>query len=96
MDVLYIVLRRILNLLTTFFFSDIEIVGEKNMPLRGPLIICCNHNNQFVDAILLMRLRRQINFIIAAISTKLTVLRFFLKFTNFVPTDRPMDNAKDG
>ena len=58
MDVLYQILRKILNLLTTFFFSDIVIINEKNLPLRGPLIVCSNHNNQFVDAILLMRLRR--------------------------------------
>lgn len=45
MDVFYQILRKILNLLTTFFFSDIEIIGERNIPLRGPLIVCCNHNN---------------------------------------------------
>ena len=33
------------------FFREIDVVGLENIPPDGPLIICANHNNQFVDGI---------------------------------------------
>lgn len=96
-DYAYNFIRFFVNILTNFLFREIEIIGEENIPLEGPLIISTNHNSQFIDAALLFQLRgRAINFIIAASSTKKKVLSLFLKFTGFIPTERPMDHKKDG
>lgn len=33
------------------YFSKIEIIGEQNVPQKGPFILACNHQNAFLDAI---------------------------------------------
>jgi glycerol-3-phosphate O-acyltransferase / dihydroxyacetone phosphate acyltransferase len=35
------------------FFRDITVVNQENIPLEGPTIIYGNHNNQFVDGMVL-------------------------------------------
>ncbi len=61
------------------------------------MIISCNHNSQFVDALLLIiSIPRPINFIIAASSTTHPFLRYFLKMVHVIPTMRPMDVRKKG
>lgn len=35
------------------YFSDVQVLGHEHVPLYGPCIIVANHNNQFVDAMLL-------------------------------------------
>lgn len=77
-------------------FKEIEIIGEKNLPSDGPLIIAANHNSQFIDAALLFHLKRKINFIIAASSVKIPVLSLFLKVVGFIPTNRPDDKLIRG
>ena len=42
-----------------------------------------------------MRLKRQINFLVAASSARLKIMTFFLGFTNFIPTERPIDKSKE-
>ena len=38
------------------FFRDVEVVAEGDVP-EGPLIIYANHNNQFVDALVIFAYR---------------------------------------
>lgn len=58
MDIFYHILKRFLYILSDFLFSSVTIVGKENLPMKGPIIICCNHNSQFIDGALLMRLKR--------------------------------------
>lgn len=34
------------------YFNEIEITGEENIPKRDPFILACNHQNAFLDAII--------------------------------------------
>jgi len=73
------------------------VFGLENVPKNKPVIISCNHNSQFVDALLLIiSIPRPINFIIAASSTTHPFLRHFLKMVHVIPTVRPMDVRKKG
>lgn len=38
---------------TSLFFRDIEIVHPENVPQKGPTIVYSNHNNQFIDGMVL-------------------------------------------
>lgn len=79
------------------YFKEIHIFGLENVPRDKPVIISCNHNSQFVDALLLIiSIPRPINFIIAASSTTHPFLRYFLKMVYVIPTVRPMDVRKKG
>lgn len=37
------------------FFRDITLVNPENIPLEGPTIIYGNHNNQFVDGMVILK-----------------------------------------
>ncbi len=39
---------------TNLFFREIQVVNEHNIPRDGPTIVYGNHNNQFVDGMVLI------------------------------------------
>ena len=96
MDYAYGIIKFFVNMMTNFLFREIEIIGEENIPMDGPLIVATNHNSQFIDAALLFHFKRKINFVVAASSAKKKILSMFLKFTGFIPTERPMDVKRMG
>lgn len=60
------------------FFRDITILGLHNIPKRGPLIFCGNHQNQFVDgSILFSTSNRDARFLVAA---KVSIFVYFYIF----------------
>ena len=46
---MYFLLKMLCLYCTNLFFRQIEIIGKKNIPNDGPVIVYGNHNNQFVD-----------------------------------------------
>ena len=87
----------LIRVIVSVFFKEIYIIGEENIPKEGPLIISGTHNNQFMDAaMLLVAIKREINFVIAASSAKLKTLGIFLRFLNIIPTERPIDKKYRG
>lgn len=79
------------------FFRSVEIVGMHNVPKDGPVILTGNHNNQFVDATLLLtNCRREISFMIAEKSWNRPIVGFFAKAFKCIPVTRPQDNVKKG
>ena len=48
-NVVYYAGRIFMNSLLSIFMSRVDVVGLKNLPSRGPLILAANHSNQFVD-----------------------------------------------
>ncbi|EAS02043.2 glycerol-3-phosphate O-acyltransferase (macronuclear) [Tetrahymena thermophila SB210] len=82
---------------TSTFFKTIEIIGLENVPKDQPVIICSNHNNQFVDALLISsRMNRPVKFIVAAKSTRRPVIGQFSRALGGIPVERAQDLAKAG
>lgn len=50
----YMLLTRFLRLLLMTYFRKISVYGINNLPREGPVIICPNHPNMFVDALLVI------------------------------------------
>ncbi|CEG48644.1 acyltransferase domain containing protein [Plasmopara halstedii] len=50
----YTIMARFLRLLLHTYFRKIEVYGLNNFPREGPVILCPNHPNMLVDAILVM------------------------------------------
>jgi 1-acyl-sn-glycerol-3-phosphate acyltransferase len=40
--------------LLSIYLSSVDVVGRENIPTHGPVIFVGNHNNQFVDALVLV------------------------------------------
>lgn len=45
--------RRFCQLMTTIFYRRRELVGLENLPSSGPMILCANHVNALVDAVVI-------------------------------------------
>lgn len=79
------------------FFRSVDIVGLENMPTRGPVILTGNHNNQFVDGVLLLtNTNREISFMIAQKSWDRPFVGFCAKAFSCIPVSRPQDVAFTG
>ncbi|MFY0688935.1 MAG: 1-acyl-sn-glycerol-3-phosphate acyltransferase [Cyclobacteriaceae bacterium] len=49
----YFLLKYHMRLVRQFFFSKSEIVGLDKLPIGNPIIYSCNHQNAFLDALLM-------------------------------------------
>lgn len=45
MDIFYLLLKKFLYILSDFLFSSVTVLGKENLPMKGPVIVCCNHNS---------------------------------------------------
>jgi glycerol-3-phosphate O-acyltransferase/dihydroxyacetone phosphate acyltransferase len=94
---LYTVVKTLFYYVLHIFFSDIDVIGEENIPSEGPVIFVGNHQNQFVDPIMLLtHNKREIGFIIAAKSLTKFMVGFFAKLMKSIPVRRPQDEARSG
>eukprot|EP01137_Pigoraptor_chileana_P032330 Opistho-2@21541 len=91
-------LRWLFGITLNMFFRDIEIVGADNIPASGPVIFVGNHNNQFVDALLLDQCvgSRKVRFLIAEKSFKRKLVGRFARWMESIPVSRAIDNASKG
>eukprot|EP00928_Gymnodinium_smaydae_P008015 TRINITY_DN12879_c0_g4_i2.p1 TRINITY_DN12879_c0_g4~~TRINITY_DN12879_c0_g4_i2.p1 ORF type:complete len:760 (+),score=124.35 TRINITY_DN12879_c0_g4_i2:229-2280(+) len=79
------------------FFRSVEVVGAENLPAEGPVIITGNHNNQFVDAVVLItNCKREISFMIAQKSADRPLVGFLARTFHCIPVKRPQDSAFSG
>ena len=83
--------------LTDILFREVVVINETAIPHRGPLLVYGNHNNQFVDGMLMKRIcPRYINFITAAVSIRRPIIGPLLRAGGAIPLERAMDLAKKG
>jgi len=79
-------------LLVNVFFREVAVVGKDNIPKRGPVVFYGNHQNQFIDAMMMRAFcGRSIRFIIAEKSMSRPVIGHFAKLMDAVPVVRPQD-----
>ena len=72
------------------FFESITVLGLHNIPKKGPVIFCGNHNNQFVDgSIAFFTSNRDVQFMVAA---KVSILTEFNKI-NILEHAKTSDQA---
>jgi len=50
--IIYRTVKLLANIAIRFFYRGIEIVGKENIPKQGPFIYAVNHQNAFLDAII--------------------------------------------
>ena len=90
------VLKMMFRVLVFIFYREVDVIGLDKIP-DGPVIFCGNHQNQFVDALMLYAcVPRNVGFIIAAKSLKRMVIGVFAKLLGAIPVRRPQDEAVPG
>jgi glycerol-3-phosphate O-acyltransferase/dihydroxyacetone phosphate acyltransferase len=79
------------------YFRKIYVMGEDNIPDDGPVIICGNHSNQFIDPMMILKYsKRKVNFTMAASSYNKPTIGTCAKMINVIPVNRPEDYKKKG
>jgi glycerol-3-phosphate O-acyltransferase/dihydroxyacetone phosphate acyltransferase len=96
-SLIYTGLQFLLKQVTGNYFRNIEVTGLENMPKEGPTILCCNHSNQFIDAMLLIaQCPRPLSFCFAASSFNKPVIGYFAKKIDVIPVYRADDSKITG
>lgn len=79
-------------LLVNVYFRDVAVCGLENVPKTGPVVFYGNHQNQFIDAMVMRAFcGRQVRFIIAEKSLHRPVIGHFARLMDAVPVVRPQD-----
>ena len=93
----YTALKIFLRQVTGNYFRNIHVAGVENMPMEGPTILCCNHSNQFMDAMLIIsKCPRPLSFCFAASSYSKPIVGYLAKKINVIPVYRAEDAKVKG
>jgi 1-acyl-sn-glycerol-3-phosphate acyltransferase len=91
----YRIFHFLFSLVVKVYFKKIYTHALKAIPQHQPLIICSNHGNSFLDAILLaVLIPRKIHFLARADVFNSPVKRWFLKRLNMMPIYRLRDGRE--
>lgn len=89
---LYRLLRIWVRLGAFFYFRDLRISGLHHVPPSGPVLITANHQNSFLDAIVIaILLRRPMHFLVRSDVFRKPLARRFLHALNMMPVFRIRD-----
>jgi glycerol-3-phosphate O-acyltransferase / dihydroxyacetone phosphate acyltransferase len=90
-----VLVKWLVSLVVRIFFQDVQLVGESNLPRKGPVILVGNHQNQFVDALVLFsQCSRDVQFLIAAKSLSKPVVGTLARSLRCIPVQRRIDAAR--
>lgn len=88
----YFMIRWLCTAIVRSLFRDVNIINPENVPLYGPVIFVGNHNNQFIDAcVLITNIPRQVKFIIAEKSMSRAVVGKLARITGCISVKRAED-----
>ena len=92
MALIYYIVKSISQTSIKVYFKTIYVIGQENIPKEGPLIICGNHSNQFIDPMMILNYcDREISFTMAASSFNKPFVGSIAKLLNVIPVNRPED-----
>ena len=79
-------------LLVNVYFREVAVCGLENVPKEGPVVFYGNHQNQFIDAMMIRaHCGRPVRFIIAEKSLHRPIIGHFARLMEAVPVVRPQD-----
>ena len=55
----YSLLRPIVDWCTRYSYRKVEVRGEENIPTDGPVLLAANHCNTLMDALVILRSRKE-------------------------------------
>ena len=92
----YFHLRFWVRLAIRLFYRKVEIQGEENLPMEGPVLLAPNHQNAFMDALLPATLcPRIIHFLVRADVFKSSLARRFFESIHMMPVYRQRDGIQN-
>ena len=91
------VLWLINNKFSTIFYSELEVVGSRNFPVEGPVIVAMNHVNSLTDAaITLLSCPRDVRLTCKhTLLTQPGIMSIIIRNIESIPFQRRMDYHKN-
>lgn len=89
------ILKNWLRIALFFFFKKIKVAGKENIPINGPIIFLSNHQNAFLDALLIITSQNRL--VHSLVRASIFGNRFFntlLNSINLIPIYRIRDGRK--
>lgn len=91
-SIVYYVFNKLCKTIKSLYFKSVKVVGEENIPSDGPVILCGNHYNMFIDPVMIGSIvNRHVSYVMAAISFKVPFVGQFAKLMKAIPVKRPQD-----
>lgn len=88
----YALVRKYVALGLKLYFRDIRMPGAENIPASGPVIFTVNHQNAFLDALLVATSnQRHTHFLVRADVFRFRLIRMFFSSLNMMPIYRIRD-----
>lgn len=79
-------------ILRSVYFREVTVVGKENIPQKGAAIFYGNHQNQFIDPLMMNSyIDRNLRFLMAAKSLKQPIIGTLGRMFESVPVIRPQD-----
>src|SRR6267142_6466786 len=92
---IYAVLRWITGIALHWFYGDIRLVGEENIPARGSLLIAVNHQNALVDSLIVgWVMPRRVAMTAKATLADNPLIAFLFRMLHVVPLRRVSDEVR--
>jgi glycerol-3-phosphate O-acyltransferase/dihydroxyacetone phosphate acyltransferase len=93
MDRLYAAVRVLGRFARWFFFKRVDVRHPERVPRRGPVLLCINHPNNFIDSLLVGTAQpRRVHFLATASIFKNRLLARFLHACGVIPVYRKQDD----
>ena len=92
MNLWYALVRSYVRLGLKLYFREIKVVGKKNIPSTGPVMFTVNHQNAFLDALLVATSNhRHTHFLVRADVFNIPLIPKFFATLNMMPVYRIRD-----
>ena len=93
MDRFYRSVRRFAAFWVWFFFKRVDVHHRERLPAQGPLLLCVNHPNNFIDSLLVgAAMPRKVHYLATAALFRNPLLARFLRAAGAIPVYRRQDD----
>ncbi|HEV8586193.1 MAG TPA: lysophospholipid acyltransferase family protein [Methylomirabilota bacterium] len=94
MDRFYRAVRGVARFWLWFFFKAVDVRHPERVPAEGPVLLCINHPNNFIDSLVVgAALRRKVHYLATASLFKNPLVARFLLAAGAIPVYRKQDAA---
>jgi glycerol-3-phosphate O-acyltransferase / dihydroxyacetone phosphate acyltransferase len=93
MDHLYRAVRALAKFWLWFLFKSVDVRHPERVPAAGPILLCVNHPNNFIDSLLVGgAVRRKVHYLAAAAMFRRPLMARFLLACGAIPVYRKQDD----
>jgi 1-acyl-sn-glycerol-3-phosphate acyltransferase len=93
MDGFYRGVRAVARFWLWFLFRSVDVRHPERVPASGPILLCVNHPNNFIDSLLVGRaVRRKVHYLATAAMFRNPLMARFLLACGAIPVYRKQDD----